>query len=227
VTASRLVVLVPSIDGRPQRACEEKLRELERRGIEVRRVPGHSAIDFGRSIIATRALSDGFDELMWIDDDIVFEPDDIERLRAHGEPLVAGLYPKKGKRELAVHVLPGTKSLTLGSGGGLVEVRFAATGFLYTRRSLYEAIARELPTCNEKFGEPVVPYFLPFVIDDPERGTWYLSEDFAFSERARRAGHRVMVDTSVRLFHVGTYGYGWEDAGAEPKRFATYDFRIT
>jgi len=222
---ARMVVLVPTTD-RPQRACEERLREIERRGIEVRRVAGYAAIDFARSVMATRALADGFDELMWIDDDVVFDPDDVERLRDSGEPLVAGVYAKKGKRALAVHVMPGTRTLTFGKAGGIVEVRYAATGFMYTQRRLYETMATELPVCNESFGDPVVPYFLPCIGQDPERGLWYLGEDFAFCERARRAGNRVLVDTRIRLHHVGAYAYGWEDAGSDRERFETYAYHF-
>jgi hypothetical protein len=221
-----MVVLVPTMDGRPQRACEDGLRALERRGIEVRRVAGFSAIDLGRSVLATRALADGFDELFWIDDDIGFDPEDVFRLRDTGEALVAGIYPKKGRRELAVHVVPGTRSFAFGRDGSLSEVRYVGTGFMYTHRRLYEAMAPELPVCNEHFGERVIPYFLPFVVK-AESGPWYLGEDYAFCERARRAGHRVMVDTRVRLYHVGTYAYGWEDAGSTITRHESYRYGFT
>jgi GT2 family glycosyltransferase len=222
---SGLVVLVPSIEGRPRPECEERLRTLERRGVEVRRVSGYAAIDFARSVMATRALASGFDEILWIDDDIVFDPFDVERMRESGEPLICGAYAKKGKRELALHALAGTDSLTFGAKGSIVEVRYAGTGFMYTRREVYEKIAAELPVCNARFGEPVVPYFLPFVVEDAGE-PWYLAEDYAFCERARRAGFKVLVDTRVRLFHVGSYAFGWEDAGGELQRFDEYVFRL-
>lgn len=41
-------------------ACEEGLRELEKRGYAVRRVRGYSAIDVGRCQLASDALADGF-----------------------------------------------------------------------------------------------------------------------------------------------------------------------
>src|SRR5436305_11885268 len=36
-----------------------------------------------------------------------------------------------------------------------------------------------------------------------------------------------MADTSIRLYHVGSYGYGWEDAGGDKDRFASYTFHLT
>jgi hypothetical protein len=35
-----------------------------------------------------------------------------------------------------------------------------------------------------------------------------------------------MADTSIRLLHFGTYGYTWEDAGGDSKRFGTYHFQL-
>lgn len=51
------------------------------------------------------------------------------------------------------------------------------------------------------------------------KDSWYLAEDFAFCERARRAGHPVLADTSIRLFHIGRYGYSWEEAMAPRQRY--------
>ncbi len=31
-----------------------------------------------------------------------------------------------------------------------------------------------------------------------------------------------MADTTIRLWHVGSYSYGWEDAGKGPERFGSY-----
>lgn len=113
-----------------------------------------------------------------------------------------------------------------------------------------------LPTCNLHFGRPMVPFFLPLVrqgggrdeetkvqaakgdrqgIDQlspatshqpPTTSPWYLAEDFAFCERARQCGYQVMADTSIRLLHFGSYGYTWEDAGADPQRFGTFHFHL-
>lgn len=221
------VVLVP-VSGAIEPACEEGLRELERRGYEVRRVRGYSQIDVGRCEMATDALTDGFEETMWIDADIGFQADDVERLRSHNLPLVAGIYPKKGLREVACHVLPGTEKLVFGQEGGLVELLYAATGFLHVRREVYTTMQERLhlPLCNGDFGgRPLFPYFQPLVCPRTE-GHWYLAEDFAFCERARQCGFRILADTTIRLRHYGTYGFTWEDAGSDPPRFATFHFHL-
>jgi hypothetical protein len=224
--ALRCVVLVPYAT-HIEPACERGLRELERRGLEVRRYASTAAVDRTRCDAATAALDDGADELFWIDADIQFDPDDVAKLRAHDLPIVAGIYAKKGVQDLAVHLEPGTRALAVGEGGGLHAARYVGAGFLCTRRGVYDDIQRTfaLPVCNTRFGGRTVPYFLPMVIEDAG-AHWYLGEDYAFCERARRAGHAVQIDTTIRLGHIGSYVYGWEDAGQAMPRVASATFRF-
>src|SRR5262249_61656015 len=94
------MVLVPHLNGiEPE--CEWALRQLEDAGVRVARRGGCSAIDVARNELASDALHDGAEALMFIDADIGFDPADALRLLARPEPVVAGIYPKKGPREMA------------------------------------------------------------------------------------------------------------------------------
>jgi hypothetical protein len=218
----RCVVLVP-FTGSILPQCERALQELERRGYHVRRVGGYAAIDQGRNQMATDALIDGFEETMWIDSDIEFHPDAVDQLRALALPIVCGIYPQKGKRALACHIVPGTPQMVFGKGGGVVELLYAGTGFLLVRREVYLKIQHhlELPITNERFGVPMLPYFHP-MLHPIEDGHWYLAEDYAFCQRARASGFFVHADTRIRLWHIGSYSYGWEDAGMDRERTGTF-----
>jgi hypothetical protein len=227
-TTSRCVVLVP-VGGPIDPGCEDGLRELERRGYAVWRVRGYSAIDAARNQMASDALAQGFDELMWIDADGIFDPDDVDKLRQHNLPLVCGICAKKGPRQFACAFLPQTHQVVFGDRGGLIELLYCGFGFVLTRRVLYETMQRELhlPVCNQRFkGVPLVPYFMPMIVGEGEQA-WYLSDDYAFCERARRCGFRSVADTTIRLWHIGFYRYGWEDAGRDVERFSDYTFHIT
>lgn len=83
-------VLVP-FQGRIVSQCQSALLELERRGYVVRRVEGYSAIDQARNQIGSDALADGFHETLWIDSDVGFDPNDIEKVRKHGLPITCGV----------------------------------------------------------------------------------------------------------------------------------------
>jgi hypothetical protein len=218
----RCVILVP-FSGFIHQDCDQGLKELERRGYQVRRVGGYSQIDQARNQMATDALLEGFEETLWIDSDIVFHPDDVERLRGRSLPVVCGIYPQKGKPSLACHVMPGTPSTVFGTDGKLVELLYAGLGFLLVRREVYLTVQRELalPTTNERFGHPMIPFFLPMIRPHDE-GSWYLAEDYAFCHRARECGYKIYADASIRLWHLGTYRYGWEDAGTGRPRFDSF-----
>ena len=49
---------------------------------------------------------------------------------------------------------------------------------------------------------------------------------YAFCERARQCGYKIMADTSIRLWHIGEYAYGWEDAGLDRPRHDSFLFLI-
>ena len=222
----KCAVLVP-FSGFIHPGCERALQELERRGYPVRRVGGYAAIDQGRNQMATDALIDGFDETMWIDSDVEFHPDAVDQLRAHGLPICCGVYPQKGRRALACHVLPGTPQMIFGKAGGLNELLYAGAGFLHVRRHVYLTVQHRLnlPVTNERFGSPMIPFFRP-MLHPIEDGTWYLAEDYAFCERARQCGFKVVADTTIRLWHVGSYTYGWEDSGLERERTGSFTLHL-
>ena len=131
---SQAVVLVPHLNGIDWE-CEQGLRGLEQAGVRVIRHPGCSAIDEGRNLLISNALHDGFETMMFIDSDIGFNPQDALRLLARPEPVVAGVYAKKGIRALASCFADGVGELVFGPAAqGLYPLKYAAAGFLVSRR---------------------------------------------------------------------------------------------
>ncbi|MCZ2342582.1 MAG: hypothetical protein LC104_12445 [Bacteroidales bacterium] len=224
---ARCLVLVPAAGGIVPE-CETGLRKLERRGYPIRRATEYyPSVEPDRSRLASDAWVDGYEETMWIDPDVGFHPDQVDRVREHGLPLCAGVVPRIGQRALAVHVLPGTAELVLGQGGDLVEVLYVDLAFLHIRRSVYDAVSHQagLPTCDTPGGWPLIPYFQPLV---RPRGTgeWYLADGAAFCHRARAAGIPIVVDTTLRLSRIGRTTWSWEEAGSNPRRFATFRYQL-
>ena len=161
---SRCAVLVV---GRIQAASPvaAPLAELERRGYSIWRIESEGNSDLLRSQAVSEALERGFLETLWVDAQIEFDPNDVVKLRAHGLPLVSGVYPRRGGRGLDLELLPDTRRVELGIGGGLLEIQYAAAGFLHVRQEVYEAqrTRLHLPRCIAPQGPPFVPYFQPLV----------------------------------------------------------------
>ena len=208
--------------------CEESLRKLEAAGVRVVRSEGNSAIDGARNRLASQALHDGAESIFFIDSDIGFDPLDALRLLARTEPVVSGVYAKKGRREFASIFADGVEEVVFGAHAfGLYPLKFAATGFLRIKAAVLQRMIDELdlPHCNTQWGRDEWPFFQPAVIPHGEGRRHYLGEDCAFSDRLARIGVTPMADTSIRLWHYGRYPFGWEDVGNEAKRYSTYTHR--
>jgi hypothetical protein len=70
-----------------------------------------------------------------------------------------------------------------------------------------------------------IPFFQSMV-HPWEDGHWYLAEDYAFCERARQCGIKIIADTTVRLWHIGTYPYGWEESSSERPRSPSFTLHV-
>ncbi len=198
----RCVVLVP-YGSRIAPECAEGLRVLEQRGYRVWRFGGQAALDQARARMATDALGLGFEETLWIDPDLEFDPDAVTQLRSHKVPLVCGVFARGGGREPNCHPLPGTSGPPSEGSSGLIEVLYGG-GFFLVRHRVYMDIARRLalPLCNEHTGCPLIPLFHPRIRRQDD-GSWYLNPDFSFCDAARECGYRILADAGVRPRHLG------------------------
>ena len=139
-------------------------------GVRVDRSKGSSAIDIARNIRASDAVRDGFDSLLFIDTDMMFDPADAVRLFQSDEPVIAGVYAAKklGNGQLNVDFEDGIDEIRIGPwADGLYPVKAVGAGFLRIKISALKQIARtlELPYCRmaERFAWP---FFQPMVVYD-------------------------------------------------------------
>jgi predicted O-methyltransferase YrrM len=226
---SKWVALVPHVSA-IEPGCEQGLRDLEHEGIRVVRRQGSSQIDVARSEMISESLHGGYESILFIDADIGFDAADAIRLFERPEPVVSGVYAKKGPREVASAFSDGVKQLTFGPDSpGLYPVKYAATGFLRIRSHVLITMIQRLkfPLCNTRWGKGFWPFFLPIVVPQADGWFHYLGEDWAFSHRLGLIGVTPLADTSFRLYHIGPFGYSWEDAGAEHPRYQTYNLAIS
>jgi hypothetical protein len=174
-------------------------------------------IDRSRSIHATLALEQGFDVLVFVDDDIRFRAVDLYQLirEAHERQTVVGcLYMKrKTPLELVGCPLAGPHDLQIGEAGKVQEVKYVGTGLMAIPSNVLVRVASGLPKLRtgailDDGGELLIwPFFMPFAYDGI-----YLSEDYSFCQRAADHGFKILADTRIILGHVGEHVYSAFDA---------------
>lgn len=171
-----------------------------------------------RSKTATHFLLEtGADVHVSIDSDIVFDPQSVLQIarQAHETGgIVAGLYVTRATGKLCrpTSIFEADVPIEFGTDPTPVPIKWAATGFLATPRRVFERLAEDLPLCHPTESWKFHPFYMPMIVDGPN-GPIYLSEDFAFCERARQAGFRVYLNPAVRLLHVGHHAFRMEDLG--------------
>lgn len=210
-----LTVLVP-VSHAIEPQVEESLKALERKGATVVRRYGFSAIDQARCVLAQEAFDAGFENILWIDSDVAFRVEDVEKLLSHNLDFVVGAYSVKGWPAFTSRFVD--DEIVFGEGGGLYEVNYAATGFMLCKRNVYSRVQRhyrmkKVGVWGDQFW--VYPYFFPII-----KNAEYLGEDYAFCERARQAGIKIYCDTTIKLSHIGKYGYSFgmfNNSFQEPK----------
>lgn len=157
------------------------------------------------------------DVFLMIDDDIVFTTEDAERvvkLARDKRSIAVGAYPVKDGSHTACR-LPMNQRIFFGRDVTPrddlepIEIVYPATGFMAVHRDVIEAMIPDLPLCGEERGvnEALYPFFDTFWVTGEDGRSDYLSEDYAFGERARRLGFRTWLDPSIVLYHLGTYPY--------------------
>ena len=94
-----------------------------------------------------------------------------------------------------------------------VPVQWIASGCVAVHRRVFEAMAETMPLLHETDGlRAFYPFYQSMHYDaGGDTGKILLSEDYAFSERAKALGFTPYINPAVRLGHIGPYEYRLED----------------
>ena len=201
------------------------VRELDKRGIEFTdgTVVGDALISRARSIIGSAFLRSEADVLLSIDSDIWFRPQDAISLaeKAMEYDIVAAMYMTRSLQTQPALMLP-DEPVVFAADQEPLEAPFVSTGFVAVNKRVFQKLSEELPLCHKGWMDRGVdtsfwPFYMPFTIPWEGEGHMYLSEDWAFCQRAKEAGFKVWLDPSISLGHMGSYMFTLEDLIREPK----------
>jgi predicted O-methyltransferase YrrM len=212
----RAFLAIPTYDSKLHGPCLYSLLQslpmLEKAGIgyDVFVLGGNCHVDDARNGCVREFLLTDCTELVFIDADVGWRPQDLVTLINHDRDVVAGVYPKKSDDEdFPVHVPPNTDLWS--DKDGLVEVFGAPTGFMKIKREVLEKMCKafehkQYRGQNKDDPNHDAPYTILFerTFDSGYR----LSGDYAFCFKWRFMGGKVHVDPNMVFVHEGLKEWG-------------------
>ena len=234
----KLFIATPAYGGQEMANFTHSLFGLQnllfRLGIEcsINCVGNESLISRARNRLAWMFLQTSYTDLMFIDADIQFNPDDVVYLMHFAsEPskkIIGGAYPLKAinwqQIKRAVLQNPGIDPAELPKMGAMfashteeptgdlpdyaiVPARDLATGFMLIRRDAFITLAPHcktyVPSAMEGLGITRVREFFPVGVENDV----YLSEDYYFCRKWREIGGQLWLATWIKLNHIGQYSF--------------------
>lgn len=159
-----------------------------------------SLIYDARNGLVKRAIEGKFDRILWLDSDMDFEPDLMERLSAdmdEGREYVTALFFKR-KAPIKPCIYSELAYMRNPDNGNLTPIAVCLED--YPRDQLFEVAASGMAATmmsvdlakrvQEKFGQPF----------SPQLG---FGEDLSFCGRAKQVGARMWCDSRIKVGHVG------------------------
>jgi hypothetical protein len=169
---------------------------------------GDSAIGRARNSITKQFLNSDCTDLLFIDTDLVYSSEHIQRIITHDVDVIGGLYPKKDPRSLQ-WVLNTMDTYAPPLPQGIQEVKYVGTGFMRIRRGVFEkmlqSFGREIHyTSDHDHKTTEWDFWHMGVYEYPDGHRRFLSEDWWFCQMWRDLGGKVFVDNHIILRHSGS-----------------------
>jgi hypothetical protein len=155
--------------------------------------------------------------LLFIDSDIIFEPEDVFKLLQADKEVIAGIYPKKyivwdrlkqnPEAERVDFPMGGTLTMTEDN---LIELEYLPTGFLLISRTAIEKIITahpELKYRNDIDGYMSAGDNFYDLFKVGIRNGIYESEDWGFCSLWKGVGGKVLIHPEINVKHLGWHEY--------------------
>lgn len=189
----KILIAVPCMDTVATGFAESLANLRKGDDCEVRLNPSSLVYD-SRNALAAYAINGNFDAVLWIDSDMIFQPDLLETLSADlesGKDIVAGLCfcrrfpyaPVVYKRLELEGETPINESYTDYPENEVFRAAGCGFGVVMLKTDVLRKINEQYHTVFDP-----LPHF---------------GEDFSFCIRARECGYEIWCDSTVKIGHVG------------------------
>lgn len=145
-----------------------------------------------------------YDYIMWLDSDMVFNPQHFAKLLNAGCDIVSGLYLMDGGKQYATvkdwdynyfgkhysfeFLTPSyIETYQKDNPNQLLEVEYTGFGFILIKKGVFEKIK--------------YPWFKPLYYDLPNGISDFCAEDVGFCQMALKHGFKIYIDTTVVIGH--------------------------
>ena len=159
----------------------------------------NSLVYDARNYLAQYAIDNDLDYVLWVDSDVIFPADGLERLLAHDKDFVTGVYFQRRPPHYPTiysHVgEDGKEVCTDYTKKRLFQVEGCGFGFCLVKVDVMRKMVNE-------YGYLFHPI--------PQLG-----EDLSFCYRWTQMGGEIWCDPTIKLGHLGTQVYGEEDYHGE------------
>ena len=171
-------------------------------------------VHINRNVIIKSAYENKADYLMFIDTDMMWLPEYIEKLVRSNKDVIGGLCTTRRRpQKVCVYENDGNGRCRPMQDVPNVPFRCWAigTGFLL----LSSAVVRRVWNEKARIGYPFdpIPHNLPYAKANIDSA--YLGEDISFCQRLRRLEIDIWCDPSVKPGHVGELVYGKEEVPSQ------------
>ena len=173
--------------------------------LESEILENQSLLPLARNTLLNEAYKRKPDDIIWIDTDMVWEPDTLRQLLKHDVDVVGSACRKKIPDNVQFNFQLFKEKSFEPDEKGLIEVRRLGTGFLRMSRKAYTHLWEN----DKKYEVQGVMGSNVFEI-----GIWQgrelLSEDFIVCEKLIERGFKIFMDPNLTVGHIGTFNY-WAD----------------
>lgn len=191
----RTLIAIPCLDMVHTLFFASMLSMRKPEGTEVA-IASCSLVYESRHTLAMKAVNEGFDRVLWLDSDMTFDPDMLERFSAdldQGLDFVCGLFfTRKNPIKPCIYEVCRPRKKKTG------EIIPVVESFREIPENLFEiegcGFAAVMMTTDLIRSAGPLPFF-------PAEG---FGEDLTFCRKVRAAGKKLYCDPTIKVGHIGT-----------------------
>jgi len=173
------------------------IRESEERGIRIDPIymSYDALVQRARNDLVALAIQGEYDELIFIDSDIEWDPAWIFKLLKYPQDVVGGTYPKKSEEG---YVLKALDTVETDSRTGLMKVAGLGTGFMKLSRKALDYLWNNAEPYSDGYKKSRI------IFDIKIKDGFLVSEDIHVCQKLREGQFDIWLDPKMCCNHVGS-----------------------